>query len=303
MRQIKLISIFAFLFLISSILVIAEIDTCSSKSACGISPPQSQYGFGAVQICDTCFVCNKVKDGVCPEDFTDGTQQGSCAMCPDGDCTVEVSGKVYLPDRPTVTITTPLTIYAYYANSVEGIKVNTTNSKGEWKGIIPSGKVYFLVKDTYYDSDLVNKTLIRSEKSYTDINIPLYEGLCNSDCTGTAGYCKASCQGINNCTYQDVFQDAFRGGAYPITTAEEIATLCDYVRKDNQIYITEDDDFIYNYECCVGDIVKIKKQQVSIISGNFEADYLDIKNFRSTAIPVTYNGQVYNLVFNVWAKD
>jgi len=288
------------------------IGACNSQSVCGISPPQSEFGFGAVEICGECYSCG-VADGVCPEDFSDGTVRGNCANCVDPDCSVTISGRIHPVGKDAGIV--DLELYAHYVsdpyNDYGDGPVATTGVNGAFRARIPSGNVVLVVKDDVWENELITRTFVRGT-TYNNVDIEVKEGVCNSDCTGTFGdYCKKSCNGVNNCTYYDAYKDEplilvpkDAGNEIPeppevLMTATEIASLCDYVKKGNKIYLSQDELYKYNYICCNQGTVKVKKDSI-LNTANILMD--NIKDLRSTSIPVTLNGQVYNLVINVWSK-
>lgn len=301
MRRIVFISIVLVLF--SLVFIPNVLADCSNVPVCGVVPPNSNYGFGLVEICGECFACG-VPDGVCPEDFINNGKKASCRQCPDEDCKVNISGRVVLDGRPNSRVEKNLDIY-YFHNSApaNGILLNTTfnnaTATGYFNGIVPSGNIYLMVIDDDFDSEYVLRTFVRGEV-YNNIIIEITEGVCNSDCTGAYGLvCKKGCQGKNNCSYLDV---TFGNNSKYSRTAIQIANLCDGVLKGNERYLNSDDSFIYNYVCCDGGVRTLQKQAINIGVGS-GPEYEFIKDLRSTAIPVTYRGQIYNLVLSVWKSN
>ncbi|MDD3175898.1 MAG: hypothetical protein PHU51_05460 [Candidatus Nanoarchaeia archaeon] len=293
MGQIKFILGLIFTFLVLSSLSLAEnYGACAGTPVCGISPPQSVYGYGAVEICGQCFACNsEVSDGVCPEDFTDGLNAASCANCPDVDCGVPLTGRVFRSDRAAGI--PGIDIYVSYASSpLIKTKIATSGNDGLFQTSISSGHATLFVVSENYDSDFVPVNLVRGTTD-NHVDIEVVEFVCTSNCTGAFGnYCKASCNGINNCSYYDVSV----GGVFK--TADQIATLCDYVPLKNQVSLGEDEQNIYSYVCCNKGVSTVSKDVASV--GDIPQTKVDISNLRSTSIPVTLYGKTYYLVVNVW---
>jgi hypothetical protein len=292
MRQIILLSL---LLIILSSFVYAD---CSTVPVCGITPADSTYGYGLVQICETCYACGIDNDGVCPEDFMEGDVRASCKKCPDMDCKVNVTGKVVFNDDPNKFVPAGLKIYMFHgATPKEGKNFVNTTTNGEFKGQLPSGDVYLMVVDNRFDSEYIFKTFVRGI-DYQDIVIRITEGICNEDCTGAlSNTCKKSCNGQNGCSFPivDVPNVVSK-------TSAEAAKLCDGVLNGNERFLASDEDSIYNYVCCETGLKKIDKVSVGVGIGQ-GPEYQFIKDLRSTAIPVIYKGQIYHLVLNVWKTD
>ena len=291
MRQISFLIVIVILLISMSGFVSSE-SVCGNELVCGVFP-DSQYGYGLVEFCGTCYPCG-VSDGVCPEDFAQEGIVGSCKNCPDPDCLVNISGRVYsaeggagVPEKE---------VFTYYSSSpTSGINVANSTSGGQYNAQVPSGKITLLVKDLDWDSEILNLNLVRGT-NYENIDIKIKESHCNSDCTDSSGVCRADCANQNGCEYYPLSASSFS------LTSSQVADSCNYNSLGTQKDLGEDEDNYYRYDCCNDDSVDIVKKQPVTPTEIGAFTNANIDTLRSTAIPVRLNGRIVHIVFNIWQK-
>lgn len=211
MKRASILTLLIILIVLSSTLVLAGDNSatkgCKDKLACN-STLNSAAGFGAVEICGTCSVCGE-SDGICPEDFYSGGLQGSCASCPDPDCTATLSGRVVEGSRGL-----PLNgaeIKAKYPGesvfkTITETKTDGQYSKSDAKSANPI-KLYATYTDYEGDKPEVYNSKSTIEISLSrgktrNINFTLLPAQCEKDCTRERNdVCDATCQGINGCDF------------------------------------------------------------------------------------------------------
>ncbi len=256
-------------------LVVADGGCDLSKDfACG-STLDSSAGFGAVAICDDCYVCG-VADGVCPEDYTDGTTTASCFNCPDPDCNVTLRG--YVKDD-----------YGHYLNdvSVETQIYDSGNSKttSHYGGIglngyyslnVPPGNYWISFKKFGYQTRLVKFTESVETFSGSDIyelNVTLQNASCHADCSGfyypgETPRCSAACNGFSqegdSCTFITNYEGTGDFSGQTFNIAEE----CDTVPVGAYKTLAVSDNNILRVQCCEGtpEIIPRRKAEVKTSS-------------------------------------
>lgn len=179
---------------------------CENKLACG-STLSSAAGFGAVELCGNCAVCG-ADDGICPEDFYSGGVQGSCASCPDPQCTATLSGYVFYGSAE-LPIPNNAEIKARY-HPGEAFRTIAQTTTGGMYLEHPMAANSIELFATYNDTNGANINVYNSEKITVDlsrgeekeINFTLSPAQCEQDCTREGNnICDATCQGKNNCTF------------------------------------------------------------------------------------------------------
>ena len=213
-------------------------QTCAERAdystlVCG-STPNSALGFGAVDICGDCYPCG-VADGVCPEDFyTSSIGRGSCRFCPDPDCQVSINGMVENADGTPINGASVIAIYE--PNIRETIA--TSLADGTYQGLIRTGFVRLFVRYEDFDSRVIYTDIERLGSGIVKTidftgSDAVEPGTCQPSCTDTFGNrCKASCDGINSCTFKNA----------------TVALLCDDKIAGTLVYINDDDYIV----CCDG---------------------------------------------------
>lgn len=177
---------------------------CTELNVCG-STPNSRMGFGAVELCGQCAVCG-VADGVCPEDFISDNLQGSCASCPDPECTGRIYG--YVNESPFGNSLANVNITVRYPHG-EWEELAETNTDGQYTELAMAAdpiemKAHYTDYDTeeveYYVSPIQTISLERGEEK--EVNFTLRKAACMPDCTrnGT-NFCDKTCQGENGCVF------------------------------------------------------------------------------------------------------
>lgn len=224
------------LLTVSSAYAIACADLPGYQTlVCG-STPDSGSGLGAVDVCNICYPCGAA-DGVCPEDFyTSGDGQGSCRFCPDPDCLVTINGTVEdVYGNPVFNAS----ITVLYEPDIKET-LGQTNPDGTYQVQVRTGfiKIYVAFED--YDSRIIDVDIKRSTtpiaKTINFIGGDAIEpGSCSASCTDNFGNrCKASCAGINGCSYESF----------------QIATLCDDKIIGSRVFLPgSDTDYVL---CCQG---------------------------------------------------
>jgi hypothetical protein len=161
---------------------------------CGHSPDSSQ-GYGEILLWGSMYwSCDGTPDGVCPEQYEDATNSsiyGNCASCPDADCVGNVQGYV----------TTDRGLFVSNANvKTSVIGAGDYNAPTDINGFYamqtPSGTHPFTVTNIPgYAMRPVYANILFGQTTY--LNLTIFNGTCNSECTNQFGFCDASCDGIN----------------------------------------------------------------------------------------------------------
>lgn len=202
---ILLLSVFLLSLGFASAVACADLNTTIFQTlVCG-STPDSALGLGAVDICNVCYPCG-VADDVCPEDFYTGTAgRGSCRFCPDPDCKVLIDGVVRDANGNPINNSE---IVALYEPDIKEV-VNITDSTGYYRGLIRTGFNRLYVRYQDYDSRIVIADIFRLNNGVVKTidfidDVAIEPGSCSSSCTDNFGErCKASCDGINACQFNN----------------------------------------------------------------------------------------------------
>lgn len=207
MKHTSIIILSIILIVLSSVLVIASDNGqgCENEHACGATL-SSAAGFGAVELCGTCAVCG-ADDGICPEDFYSGGLQGSCASCPDPDCTATMTGQVFYGN--TGMPISNAEIKAKYPGDTTFKKIGETTTEGkylEYPRTANPIEIYATYTDSngatedVYNSKISDISLSRGEEK--QINFTLWPAKCLSDCTREGNsICDATCNNQNGCVF------------------------------------------------------------------------------------------------------
>jgi len=292
-------AVLAIIILLSIIGLASAVD-CSSigNAVCG-NAPSSTTGFGAVEICGTCYTCG-ASDGVCPEDFYSDSNglQGSCGNCPDPECTAFVEGHVYTDSGESVD---SAHIWASYqtGGAEELVDLTKTDENGYYhiNNSLRSGFAITLFAryvDLYtglvYQSENQVETIIRGENY--NFNFVVKEASCNSDCTrGTVPYCDQTCQGNNGCVYKEQTN-------YPLprTMNEAEGKLVGTrIDLDTRVFPTYTEYDYFN--ACDGDIQTETRYQFHVDERSDSIAHLITRSTR-----VRYNGEPVDLVVSYWDK-
>jgi hypothetical protein len=223
------------LFSFSSVFALSCADQLEFNNlVCG-GAPDSVLGLGAVEVCNHCYPCG-ADDGVCPEDFyTSIDGRGSCRFCPDPDCLVGVEGIVELSAGDNIPIG-GAQVVAIYDGEEEDIAI--TDSNGSFSARVRTGLIDFFVRYEDFDSRVISQDINRIDPTavqrvdFVD-DFGLEPGTCSNSCTSVTGNrCKASCDGINGCQFENF----------------SVANLCDDKLVGTRVFL-ENGNYI---ECCAG---------------------------------------------------
>lgn len=248
-------------------------------------PLSSALGFGAAEICGTCYPCG-ADDGVCPEDFQDITTGfiTNCSSCNDPDCSAIIEGNVYRV--PVSTILIPLENAVVKAVPTNP-HLNTwepttkTNVTGGYSLIIPSGRV--IVSASFIGLDTEVKEITVRSRTKTNLSFFLPNASCDENCTNYYGRCNRDCQEINGCAYAD-YQDGY----------SRIADLCHERKFDDWVVLNQTGNETTTAHCCRGAEVVVEKTPPLRISGK-------MKNLITSSIPVLLpNGMPGMIMIAVW---
>jgi len=269
-------------------------------SVCYGSSLGSDLGHGAVELCGDCYRCG-VSDGVCPEDFFNGTHYAVCSGCADPDCLVNLTGRVYDEDNPSrglndVVITAQV-LHAYDPAVHLDWKVNyTTRTRtitvpGEYWFMVPRGEYKLSAEKFGYETRLVDFPYSQGAQATTyTLNFGLANGSCHVDCTGyhyegEVPRCRAACDGFSS----GVDQCSFQSGSPPwdASTVFFAAEECDGLPVGSVKVVSvnpsdESQSFVVN--CCNGDFEVQRRPHVVIQQG-------DIKNLVMRTIVAEMEGE------------
>lgn len=286
-------SVLAFILVIS----IASASTCDqlNKDVCGTTP-NSAIGYGAVDICNTCYPCG-ADDGVCPEDFysTVTNMKGSCRNCPDVDCTATVNGYVKSVEGNPIP---GAIIFVTHAHGQ--VEIGTTDTNGYYStNRAIAGIVKFHASYSDYDTEIVTAEIKRGSTD-NQVNITVSPGACNSDCTDVFGtVCKASCQDNNGCLFTD---GRFYGGVQINTfyTPLEISSRCDGYAPGTRLPVYQNTTHIVYAECCTGGTVAEERPTLRPLE---EGDNECIDNLGTHIVKAKYRGQTVRVVVKAWQSS
>lgn len=184
----------------------------------GGSTPNSSNGFGAVDICSNCYPCGNA-DGICPEDFYSGSQQGACGGWPDPDCTGLAGGSAKINFsgtlQPAVNVRINVRYDPAHLSGQSGQPTNT-NISGEYE-FNPIKDANASVWADYNDPstqgpnglyvsqvEFINGSdIYRPTPSQGIDDLILQKAPCQADCTRGGNLpCDGSCNGVNGCQFQ-----------------------------------------------------------------------------------------------------
>lgn len=286
-------SVLAFILVFS----LASAQTCEelNKNVCGTTP-NSAIGYGAVDICNTCYICG-VSDGVCPEDFYSlvTAMQGSCRNCPDPDCTAQVSGRVTSTEGNGIP---GAKIFVTYGNGQ--VEIATTDQYGDYSTTSAiAGLVKFHASYSDYDTEIVS-TEIKRGSTGNVVNIQVSPGACNSDCTDIFGtVCKAKCNTNNGCLFTDGrFYDGVQLNSF--YTSDEIASRCDGYAPGTRLPVYQNSTHIVYAECCTGGTVAEERPTLQPLE---EGDNECIDNLGTHIVKAKYRGQTVRVVVKSWQSS
>lgn len=293
-NHILYITIALVLSVVTLTMVTALTGTCASQSnyaslVCGAAP-DSDFGLGAVDICDTCYVCGAA-DGVCPEDFYDSTQsmRGSCVNCPDPDCSAKLV--IDIKDENNAPIGGVASLVDYSSTTVDDVQdvsdvnglVNSVRSYNVVSGIatISISKPGFVSQQQVVQLNRTNQT---QYVYFTDFS----QAACESDCTRVgSNLCDATCQGdVSGCSFPS--NDNY--------TIETTKTACNLQQNGQSIYLGQLGSQVFYVQCCSG-IIYAQTRPLININDYQEIDIFGLVNHVQT---VRMNAEQVFLVSSYW---
>lgn len=274
--------------------------TCQASSdfstlVCG-STPNSAIGYGAIDICGECHICG-VADGICPEDFYAASTEtrGSCRLCPDPDCSTRVYGYVTLTGESGLPLpVVGAEVYAVYP-PYNRTRIGQTNEYGFYdssNALSGRMQIYAVYQD--YDSETKIAELNRDDiSSGKEVNISMYPGTCESDCTGVGPQftrCKAECQGVNGCQFASAPASGYDQAA--------VMDLCDQAVLGAPYYLNNTGTH-YTYISCCSDVIT---ERVEYNDPNIEQDS-SIKTLNQQVMRGMLDGEAVDVLFVLWTED
>lgn len=209
--------------------------------------------FDAVEICGLCYACDwDVSDGVCPEDYSNGTKRASCTDHPDIDCHSRLSGVVRSLVDGRAIYNAKVTAVPPPGSSYDPFVSYTDEYGNYFIEYIPSGRWVFRAEKSGYDTEIVEEIIEYGGTNILDFYLP--EGSCNSDCTNSFGRCSADCDGINGCQYSS-----------PL-----IMELCDDQIPGTEVIISESGEIVTKAVCCNGNVELREYRPKSVVHGDME---------------------------------
>lgn len=278
-------------------LSLATAPTCEelNEDVCGTTP-NSAIGYGAVDICNNCYVCG-VSDGVCPEDFYSSVtkMQGSCRNCPDPDCTAQVSGTVMSTEGNPIP---NARIFVTYGQGQ--VEIATTDENGYYSTLSAvAGMVKFHASYSDYDTEIVSAEIVRGSTGNV-VDITVSPGACNADCTDIFGtVCKANCHTNNGCLFTD---GRYYAGNQLNTfyTRAEIASRCDGYSPGTRLPVYQNTTHIVYAECCSGGTVAEERPALRPLE---EGENNCIDNLGTHVVKAKYRGQTVRVVVKAWQSS
>lgn len=259
----------------------------ANESVCG-QCPDSSIGYGQIVFLDVPSSCNNFADGICPEDFQNGSNDdmpGNCSNCHDPDCTGTVDGVVYsfngVPIERAIVKSLPI---RYYLNASSMEKNTTTAANGRFLLTgVTTGTYYFSASQEGFDTQLISVTVLRNQTT-TGVDFYLANGTCFEDCTNSYGRCKAQCNGLT-----------FNNGGVCQFYNSTIATLCDNRLKGTDVMIpgTANGVNASFINCCEG-VPYVKYYRTATVSTS------SIKNLAKIEKIVKYNDQPVKVIMAYW---
>ncbi|MFH1073412.1 MAG: hypothetical protein V1743_08345 [Nanoarchaeota archaeon] len=249
----------------------------------------STLGFGAAEICGSCYVCGDA-DGVCPEDFKEigiPDKIANCSGCNDPDCFMNVSGHVY--DYEEFASYSRLTPISYA--QVKGVAhnylipevVGQADVNGYYEITIPNGKVTLSASQLGYDTQLYDNYTFYQRQTI-DIDFFLPNATCHADCTDYFNRCNKDCQGIKGCRYADWD---------PLAQHSNISELCHQRTLTSTIVLNSSENYTTSTVCCRGDVNLTSYTPQYLLTGT-------MKNLVTYNLPGIYNGMPVQVIVATW---
>lgn len=298
-----------------------DANACASATdfdtlVCG-QAPDSILGLGAISMCNVCYVCGAT-DGVCPEDFTyvtaEGTVRGNCNGCPDWDCKSTVRGRVVSTSfdeegEPIPLADVRIQFSTDYETDLQDTKniygvagEQRTGLDGTFEVTIPGGRLYLWFNEADgFDPQVMTITPNRHGTFHQVGDIVMSQTTCHSDCTDSyERRCRATCQGQRTegdpegefCEFQQV--------ELPDETKydpSQIANLCDLRLKGDTIslgdYNIDGVNTRYYVECCTGEVQSEVRPEVDL-------QISDIDNLITKKVKGLYRGELVDLSVVYW---
>ncbi len=251
--------------------------TCQGQSAPNGATLDSSAGVGAVEICGDCYKCGE-SDGVCPEDFYNGTHYGNCSSYADPDCTATITGYVsdstgrYLNDVDVTTQILHIDPNYHDSTGYNGL----TGLNGFYSLDAPMANYRISFKKFGFETRLVKATdakEIPPGSGNYQLNVTLENGSCHTDCTGfhypgEVPRCNALCDGFkitddsdDSCSFQTSY--SIGAGEFAGMTFN-IAEECDSVQLGYKKTLAVGENQILLVDCCEGIPYTENRQKASI---------------------------------------
>jgi hypothetical protein len=289
-KGLEIIFLGVFMVLLMPFFVASEAcshDPLIMKDACYNNfPISSDTGFGAAEICTTCYKCG-VQDGVCLEDFaTAGSfYRGNCSECNDPDCSATLSGYVYRRETYSGANREPVAgalVKAVPTNPhfLFWENMTTTDTFGHYTLTIPSGRIVVSASKVGLDTEIVEIMSTSRDEITHDFFLP--NASCDENCTNYFGRCNKDCQGINGCNYADWDGSESR-----------IAELCHEHKYGDFVIINYEQEQTTNAVCCKGSDQFVTRSPRFFVSGK-------MKDLITSEIPALYGSVPVRVVIAVW---
>ncbi|MFW5977112.1 MAG: hypothetical protein ACOCQQ_01215 [Candidatus Nanoarchaeia archaeon] len=273
--------------------VSALTGTCASQTdydslVCGAAP-DSDFGLGAVDICDECYVCGAA-DGVCPEDFYDSAQskRGSCASCPDPDCQAKLT--IHVENEYGEELGGVHSLVDYVDGDLTPFSDITDAT-----GVVNSAQLYNVVSgDATVSISLegyvsqqktiqINRTNQTQHVYFTNFS----QADCTSNCTREgSNLCDATCQGEAGCQFPS--NDNY--------TLNITKTACNLNQHGESIYLGQLGQDVFYVECCSGSIYSQTRPLINI----HDYQEIDIFGLVNHLQSVRLRGEQVFLVSSYW---
>lgn len=248
----------------------------AKETACGFTV-DSDYGNGAVELCQDCFACGYADD-ICPQDF--GV---NCSQCCDPDCLINVSGRVTGPMGEAI-------INAEVIVDLDHLTpyFTRTDDNGDYKIEVPRCECNIRINAEgypYIDIPVPYEQAAPIQNLDTIVTIPD----CSAECTtwdSIAGgtKCQTICEGDNGCNPQTA--------PYPVALDPFGAVTKDLLEECQRMAANETTDVYLGAinattqlwgKCCEGPVYTTNW----IKSIELETNATDVAQ---KSIPVTYEG-------------
>ncbi len=277
-RKTSFLLLIMFIFLATSTLAAVGDGACVDRTgawrtSCYGIPIDSLQGFGAVELCEDCYVCG-LDDGVCPEDFYVEGFSANCSNCADPDCLVTVEGYVTAEDTANIGINgAEITAQVLHLDDWASTYTVTTSyngvtgRNGHYTFLFPRGNYRFSASKFGYETRLVRFPLDQGKRDNYTLNFTLGNGECHVDCSGyvyddDVPRCNADCAGFSlggdTCT--------FASSPLPyLYTSEEIAEACNGMPVNATVPLRViDEDLTVMVQCCEGSVGAVIRPRVEL---------------------------------------